>query len=39
MILKDDGEIESTSETSDCDDMPPLMDDNDVEYAYESKSW
>ena len=34
MILRDDGEIEFTSETSNCDDMPPLMDDNDVEYAH-----
>ena len=34
MIFRDDGEIEFTSETSNCDDMPPLMDDNDVEYAH-----
>jgi len=34
MILRDDGEIEFTIETSNCDNMPPLMDDSDVEYAH-----
>jgi len=33
MILRDDGEIVSTSENSDCDDMPPLKDASDLEYA------
>ena len=33
MILRDDGEIVSTSEESDCDDMPPLEDASDLEYA------
>jgi len=37
MILRDDGKIESTSETSDYVDMPPLVDDNDVEYAHEGQ--
>ena len=32
MILRDDGEIVSTSEESDCDDMPPLEDASDLEY-------
>ena len=34
MILKDDGEIVSTSEEFDCDDMPPLEDANDLEYCW-----
>ena len=33
MILRDDGEIVSTSEEFDCDDMPPLEDASDLEYA------
>jgi hypothetical protein len=33
MILKDDEEIVSTSEESDCDDMPPLEDASGLEYA------
>jgi hypothetical protein len=37
MILKDDGEIVSTSEESDCDDMPPLEDASDLEYAVGDK--
>ena len=32
MILRDEGKIECTSETSDYDDMPPLIDDSDVEH-------
>jgi len=32
MILRDDGEIVSTSEESDCDEMP-LEDSGDLEYA------
>jgi hypothetical protein len=34
MILRDDEKIESTSKMSDYVDMPPLVDDNDVEYAH-----
>ena len=37
MILRDDGEIVSISEESDCDDMPPLEDANDLEYAVGDK--
>ena len=37
MILKDDGEIMSTSEESDWDDMPPLEDASDLEYAVGDK--
>ena len=33
MILRDDGEIVSISEESDCDDMPPLEDASDLEYV------
>jgi len=33
MILRDDGEIMSTSEESDCDDMPPLEDASDLVYV------
>jgi hypothetical protein len=32
MILRDDGEIVSTSEESDCDEMP-LEDSGDLEYV------
>jgi len=37
IILKDDGEIVSTSEESDCDDMPPLEDASDLEYVVGDK--
>jgi len=37
MILRDDGEIVSMSEESDCDDMPPLEDASDLEYAVGDK--
>ena len=37
MILRDDGEIVSTSKESDCDDMPPLEDASDLEYASDLK--
>jgi hypothetical protein len=37
MILRDDGEIVSTSKASDCDDMPPLEDASDLEYAVGDK--
>jgi len=37
MILRDDGEIVSTSEESDCDDMPPLEDASDLEYVVGNK--
>ena len=37
MILRDDGEIVSTSEESDCDDMPPFEDASDLEYAVGDK--
>jgi hypothetical protein len=37
MILRDVGEIVSTSEESDCDDMPPLEDASDLEYAVGDK--
>jgi len=33
MILRDDEEIVSTSDESDCDDMPPLEDASDLEYV------
>jgi len=33
MILRDDGEIVSTSQESDCDNMPPLEDASDLKYA------
>ncbi|XP_061975771.1 uncharacterized protein LOC133697309 [Populus nigra] len=37
MILKDDGEIVSTSEESVFDDMPPLENSSDLEYAVGDK--
>jgi len=37
MILRDDGEIVSTSEESDCDDMPPFENVSDLEYAVGDK--
>jgi len=37
MILRDDGEIVSTSEEFDCDDMPPLEDASDLEYVVGDK--
>jgi len=37
MILRDDGEIVSTSEGSNCDDMPPLEDASDLEYVVDDK--
>ena len=37
MILRDDGVILSTSEESDCDDMPPLEDASDLEYVVGDK--
>jgi hypothetical protein len=37
MILRDDEEIVSTSEESDCDDMSPLEDAIDLEYAVGDK--
>ena len=37
MILRDDEEIVSTSQESDCDDMPPLEDASDLEYAVGDK--
>jgi hypothetical protein len=37
MILRDDGEIVSTGEESDCDDMPPLEDASDLEYVVGDK--
>jgi len=37
MILRDDGELVSTNEESDCDDMPPLEDASDLEYAIGDK--
>jgi len=37
MILRDDGEIVSTSEESDCDDMPPLEDASDLKYVVSDK--
>ena len=36
-VLKNDGEIVSTSEESDCDGMPPLEDANDLEYVVGDK--
>ena len=32
MILRDEGEIVSSSEEFDCDDMPPLKDASDLKY-------
>jgi len=32
-VLKNDGEIVSTSEESDCDNMPPLKDASDIKYV------
>jgi len=37
MILWDDVEIMSTSEESNCDEMPPLEDASDLEYAIRDK--
>jgi hypothetical protein len=37
MILRDDEEIVSISKESDCDDMPPLEDASDLEYAVGDK--
>ena len=37
MILRDDKEIVSTSEESDCDDMSPLEDAIDLEYVVGDK--
>jgi len=37
MILRDDGEIVSTREESDCGDMPPLEDTSDLECAVGDK--
>ena len=37
IILRDDGEIVSTSEESNYDDMPPLKDASDLEYAVVDK--
>jgi hypothetical protein len=37
MILRDDKEIVSTSEESDCDDMPSFEDASDLEYAIGDK--
>lgn len=37
MILRDDEEIVSTSEESDCDDMPPLEDASDLKYIVSDK--
>jgi hypothetical protein len=37
IILRDDGEIVSTSEESECDDMPPLEDASDLEYTVGDK--
>jgi len=37
MILRDDEEIVSTSEKFDCDEMPPLVDVSDLEYAVGDK--
>jgi hypothetical protein len=37
MILRDDGEIMSTSEESDCNDMPPLEDASNLEYVVGDK--
>jgi hypothetical protein len=34
MILKGDEEIMSTSEKFDCDEMPPLKDVSDLDYAF-----
>jgi hypothetical protein len=37
MILRDDGEIMSSSEEFDCDDMPPLKDASDLKYVVGDK--
>uniref|UniRef100_A0A6M2F1K5 CCHC-type domain-containing protein n=1 Tax=Populus davidiana TaxID=266767 RepID=A0A6M2F1K5_9ROSI len=37
MTLRDDGEIVSTSEESDCNDMPPLEDASDLKYPVSDK--
>jgi hypothetical protein len=37
MILRDDEEIVSTSEKFNCDEMPPLVDVSDLEYAVGDK--
>jgi len=37
MILRNDGEIVSTSEESDCDNMPPLEDASDIKYVVGDK--
>jgi hypothetical protein len=37
MILRDDEEIVSISKESDCDEMPPLEDASDLEYAVGDK--
>ena len=37
MILRDDGEIVSNNEEFDCDEMPPLEDASDIEYAIGDK--
>ena len=37
IILKDNGEIVSTNEESGCDDMPPLKNTSDLEYAVGDK--
>jgi hypothetical protein len=37
MIIRDDGEIMSTSEEFDCDDMRPLEDASDLKYAVGDK--
>jgi hypothetical protein len=37
MILRDDGEIVSTSKESDCDGMPLLGDASDLEYSVGDK--
>jgi hypothetical protein len=37
MILRDNGEIISTSEESDCDGMPPFKDASDLEYVVDDK--
>jgi hypothetical protein len=37
MILRNDREIVSTSEESDCDNMPPLDDASDIKYVVGDK--
>jgi hypothetical protein len=37
IILRDDGEIMSINKESDCDNMPPLEDASDLEYAVGDK--